>query len=363
MNQTNANMKISLLLLSGLTALTAVAQNPAAPRQPDPFPPPAPVAADKPEVAPVPPAAPQARPPARSIRRAVAEPAAEADADATTTELLKLSKAGINIKNRSNLDAFLPRSTKTGRTLVIQSADPDPGPLANAEEDLSVMGLILRKATGSASSDDKRRALGIEVDAMIFGSSSGARNIYLEGYGALFLLGVRFPLLPPPDKADETATKDTTSSDWQQAREEFLNSSRDWFEENFERPWVGGDRQPSEDYDKEKVEDLKTALLESMKNATHIRILKPTDYFTVVVQGAEIPRLEKTSTRGAYKGRADGRRGETVMTIRVKKSDIDAFANGTLDLAGFRKKTSVQSYLRRGDASVTTSQFHSTPKR
>src|SRR5262245_13117189 len=330
MHQTNAYMKISLLLLSGLTALTAVAQNPAVPRRPDPFPPPAPVAAaDKPEVAPVPPAAPQARSVTRAKRLATAEAAAEADAETTATDLLKLSKAGINIKNRSNLEALLPRSTKTGRTLIIQSTDPDPSALANAEEDLSVMGLILRKATGGASSDDKRRALGIEVDAMIFGSSSAARNIYLEGYGAVFLLGVRFPLHAPPDKADEAGTKDTTSSDWEKTREEFLNSSRDWFEENFERPWVGGDRQPTEDYDNEKVEDLKTALLESMKNAIHIRILKPNDYFTVVVQGAEIPRPEKTSTRGAYKGRTDARRGETVMTMRVKKSDIDTFVNGT----------------------------------
>ena len=91
-------------------------------------------------------------------------------------------------------DTYLPRSTKTGRTLVVQTSNPDATAIANAEEDLSVMALILRKATGDVRGDDKRIAMGIEVDSTVFGSSSGARNMYVEGYGALFLLGVRFPL-------------------------------------------------------------------------------------------------------------------------------------------------------------------------
>src|SRR6185295_13609494 len=119
-------------------------------------------------------------------------------------------------------DTFLPRSTKTGRTLVVQTSNPDPTAIFNAEEDLSVMALILRKATGSSRNDDKRTAMGIEV----FGSSSGARNMYVEGYGALFLLGVRFPLIAPADKVDETVTKDEPDNDWTEAREELLNSER-----------------------------------------------------------------------------------------------------------------------------------------
>ena len=59
--------------------------------------------------------------------------------------------------------------------------------------------------------------------------------------------------------------------------------------------------------------------------------------------------------------RGDAQRGETVMTIRVKKSDVDALAKGNLDLAGFRKKASIQTYFRRGDASVATSPFLTPP--
>jgi hypothetical protein len=265
-------------------------------------------------------------------------------------------------------DTYLPRSTKTGRTLVVQTSNPDATAIADAEEDLSVMALILRKATGDTR-DDKRMAMGIEVDSTVFGSSSGARNMYVEGYGALFLLGVRFPLIAPPEKAEEVATKDEPESDWARARAEFLGGERNTFELHVERVLAGvnqlrGERFASEEYDADKVEELKTDLLEALKNATHIRALKPEEFVTVVIQGAEAVRAEKTVTRSGgnvnvkvSSKRGDSRRGETVMTIRLKKSDADAFAKGSVDLAGLRQKASIQTYFRRGDASVATSPF------
>jgi hypothetical protein len=231
------------------------------------------------------------------------------------------------------------------------------------------MALILRKATGPRS-EEKRVAMGIEVDSALFGSSSGARNIYLEGYGALFLLGVRFPLVAPPDKAEEAIAKDPVSSEWATATEEYLRAGRNafWSDEDFDRArWKGLDRQVTEEYDADKVEELQTALLEALKNATHIRVLKPDDHVTVVIQGAESLRPEKAgghpggTGRVAAGNRANSNRGETMMTVSVKKSDVDVFAKGNLDLAGFRKKVGLQTYLRRGDASVATSLFLSPP--
>ena len=268
-------------------------------------------------------------------------------------------------------DTYLPRSAKTGRTLVVQTSSPDATGIANAEEDLSVMALILRKATGSSRNDDTRKAMGIEV----FGSSSGARNMYVEGYGALFLLGVRFPLIAPTDNVDETVTKDEPDNDWTDALKELRNSERNVFELHLERTWnkvnqLGGEQFASEDYDADKVEDLKTGLLQALKNATHIRALKPDESVTVVIQGAESMRMEKAVGRGpgggaklyAASSRRDSGRDETVMTVRVKKSDVDTFAKGNLDLAGFRKKAAIQTYFRRGDGSVATSPFLAPPK-
>lgn len=296
-------------------------------------------------------------------------------------------------------------STSRGnRSLVIQSTEPDPVANANTEEDLAIMSRILRKAVGSSRDEGRRFASGIEVDGSVFGSASGARNIYLDGYGALFLLTVRYPLIGPAEKPDTAKTKDTSSDEWKVAREEELQSSGG--------AGYGGssgslgqslnwsaERAPAEDFDAEKVEKLKTSLLESLKNATHIRALKPNDFVTVVVQGAESARTEamkrKPSTAavgkpsaspadsdgkgggtgggtGGQGGRGSGMvvtktvrtrngLGETVMTIRAKKSDADAFAQGKLDLDAFRKKAAVQTYFRRTDS--TSASFFAPPVR
>lgn len=361
-------MKRSLLIL-GLAALNTFAQDkaPLPPVEPAPAPPPAP--AVEPATALPAKAAPRAAAKGKRVE-SIAAPNAMAQA-ATALDVAKSQIAVAGKSFRSfEFDNVLPRSTKTGRTLVVQSVDTDPATIANAEEDMSVMALILRKATGGGSSDDKRMALGIEVDSTVFGSSSGARNIYVEGYGALFLLGVRFPLIAPQDKADEPQAKDERSNDWKEAREEYLASGRVELDDELQGVWKPGGRGTSglaEEYDANQVEQLKVALLESLKNANHIRILKPTEYVNVVIQGGEARISEKTVTtrggqvnvtvRSKVSSRSDSRRGETVMTLRVKKSDVDAFATGALDYAGFRNKATIQTYLRRGDASVSTSPF------
>ena len=279
-------------------------------------------------------------------------------------------------------------TSRGNRSLVIQTSDPDPVANANAEEDLAIMSRILRKAVGSSQDERRPRPLGIEVDGSVFGSASGARNIYLDGYGALFLLTARYPLIAPADKPEEPKAKDTASDEWKEAREEELQSnSRSGYGSasgSFVQSlnWSSG-RAPAEDFDAEKVEKLKTSLLESLKNATHIRALKPNDFVTVVVQGAESVRADvmkrKSSTSavgkpspspadsdvkpggrapttaGVKSARARSSLGETVMTIRVKKSDADAFAQGRLDLDAFRKKAAIQTYYRRTDS--TTANF------
>src|SRR5204862_5958190 len=83
-----------------------------------------------------------------------------------------------------------------GKALVIRTSDSDAKEQANLEEDLAVMSRILDKTMSKNLDDDRaNRFMGISV---LFAPGSGSiRNLYLEGYGALFLLNVNFPLLPP----------------------------------------------------------------------------------------------------------------------------------------------------------------------
>lgn len=286
---------------------------------------------------------------------------APAVADAQTQQALANVQATVAAIRRERIELELPRTTKTGRTLVVQVSEPDPVAMAELEEDLSVMALILRKATGGSMGDEKRMALGIEVDSSVFGSSSGARNLYVEGHGAMFLLAVPFPLIAPPEKSTQTKVKVKPDSDWAEAREELLKAERSRLEIQLERIWSGSGKPGAADYDAAKVEELTLDMLRALKNATHIRGLKPEEFVTVVIQGEESVRGEKWATPGknakSSSSKGDSRRGETVMTIRVKRADIDAFDSGKLDLPAFRKKAAIQTYFRRGDSSVGTATF------
>lgn len=261
---------------------------------------------------------------------------------------------------RERIELELPRTTKTGRTLVVQVSEPDPVAMSELEEDLSVMALILRKATGSSAGDEKRMALGIEVDSSVFGSSSGARNIYVEGHGAMFLLAVPFPLIAPPEKPGPAKVKVKPDSDWAEAREELYKAERSRLEIQLERIGAGNGKPGGAEYDAAKVEELTLDILRALKNATHLRGLKPEEFVTVVVQGEESIRGDKWTAQnkgGKVIARGDSRRGETVMTIRAKRADIESFDADKIDLAAFRKKASIQTYFRRGDSSVGTATF------
>jgi hypothetical protein len=387
---------IAILVLSALTA--AHAQQPEPPNVP--FPPKQP----SPQVAPVRAAAPPPQEIEKSVndivRRSlgVAEEAAAngvrfaqraTAAAATAAQNAEAQLQDLHSSTSLYGGSYGGSGTSRGnRSLVIQSTEPDPVANANAEEDLAIMARILRKAVGS-SQDDRRMVMNIPVDGSVFGSASGARNIYLDGYGALFLLTVRYPLIAPTEKPEEPKAKDTTSDAWREAArdEELENSGRPGgYGSASGQAWSwSSTRSPAEDFDAEKVDKLKTSLLESLKNATNIRALKPNDFVIVVVQGAEAVRTEvmkrKPSTTAVGKqspGPADpdskapgaapsklvvkssrnrSSLGETVMTIRVKKSDADAFAQGKMDLEAFRKKAAVQTYFRKTDSTSASNFF------
>ncbi|PYM10436.1 MAG: hypothetical protein DME18_16285 [Verrucomicrobia bacterium] len=246
-----------------------------------------------------------------------------------------------------------------GRALVIRTSDADAKAQGNLEEDLAVMSRIFDKTLAQKLDEDRQnRFMGINV---LFGpGSSPIRSIYLEGYGALFLLNVNFPLLPPPEKPEQTKDKSETDSTWEKAKRELYGQHDAWSQVGsaFKFSMAGGAEQ---EYDEKKVEDLKEGLLEAIKNATNIRNLKSDETITVCVFGGASAAPGKAKAAAKTKrvtvapddegnqvlleDREDGTPTHgTIMTIRAKKSDADAFARGKLNLNDFRKKTSITTY-------------------
>src|SRR6185503_17011719 len=155
-----------------------------------------------------------------------------------------------------------------------------------------------------------------------------------------------------------TKAKTDTDSTWEEAKQELYGQSDAWAQAGkaFKFSMASG---PQQEYDRDKVEDLKASLLEALKNATNIRGLKENESITVCVFGglsAAPGKARTVAKRGPNWKDAevvdvlvtspdDGppARG-TIMTMRVKKSDADAFATGKLDLDDFRTKVTITIY-------------------
>ena len=271
---------------------------------------------------------------------------------------------------------------RAGRALVIPKEAGDPKEFAEAEEDLNVMARILEKA--ASGRDDKHpHAMGIAIQGNTFfgsGSSSVPKNLYIEGHGAIFFLNVNFPLLAPATKIAEGDDKEKTSTEWEEARRELYQKPGSGFEFNWRPATTGG---PVEEYDADKVEDLKRDVTAALKNASHIRKLKSDETVTVVISGRSgggEPRLFRSSSGGGGGGgqgggvtsssgeartvrkaggggasagsprttvaiaRSGGESHGTKLILRARKADIESFQKDKFSAEDFRKKVTMIAY-------------------
>jgi hypothetical protein len=246
------------------------------------------------------------------------------------------------------LQKLIGRESNASRPLVIRSANADPKEQTNLEEDLTVMSHIFEKSLDDLPGGRPRggfKAAGIDV--VFAPNAAPMRSLYLDGYGALFLLNVSFPLVPPPQKVEQRE-KPAVDSAWTEAQEELFGQPND----------EKGDSTVFENYSEEKVNKLKDLLFDSLKNATNIRGLKPEDSVTVCVFGG--------SSSGRSKGKGNSKRAvmpkdgetvvvqdvlfenparQTILTLRVKKSDVDAYAKGKVNLEEFQKRVRATAYI------------------
>ncbi len=283
--------------------------------------------------------------------------------------------AGIDYQPGQSLYVKTFTTGSTGRNLIIRSSETDPKSLAATEEDLSVMGRILAKAAAKTGGDEENKAMGIRITTL---GGGGVKNLQIEGYGVIFLLKANFPLAGPPAKVAEEKPKEPGNSTWEDAKEE-LYGSPETTEPRQRRLRPGG---PAVEYDPKRVEQLENSLLEAMKNASNIRALKDGESVTVTVTSGENGSIAwedagignnafiapgaapnsignggygwSSAAPGGVAGGGGGRGGGepghkaghagTTLTIRAKKSDVDAFFRGKLNLEDFRRKATIALY-------------------
>jgi hypothetical protein len=231
------------------------------------------------------------------------------------------------------------------RNLVVLTTAQDPKDQAALEEDLAIMSRVLAKAAEDAPGRPGNPGRFMGIDVFFTPGGSQMRSLYIENYGALFFLNVNFPLIASPEK--RTEGKPTADSAWEDARQELYG-------QHSQEP-VG---EPAEEYSEEKVDKLKETLLEALKNASNIRGLKPSDFVTLWISGAGATSGNFRVIRAGGAGNKDGApmtidqfgvpSKKTVLTIRVTKEQIDAFAHGKLNVEAFQKKAQMTVYM--GDA-------------
>ncbi len=260
---------------------------------------------------------------------------------------------------------------RPGRTplnpLVVQHSTDDPAGAAHLEEDLAVMSRILNKAAEpEAGQTAQNWAMGIVVTTL--GASQAPQTLYLDGYGALFLLSVKYPLVAPEAEEAAKAPAVEPDSEWEAAKAEvFGRRGGAAARARAERGRKGAS------YDATQVEDLKLRLVDALKSAKNIRSLKDSDWITVVVTGSDGGRgaTVRAASPPVYQmdpelmkryglvpprmpdGPPDkdvmvytteaGPSGDSTsqMVLRVKREDVDAFANARLTADEFERRVSI----------------------
>lgn len=267
----------------------------------------------------------------------------------------------------------------TSAVVVIPTSEVDPTMLTQVKEDMGIMLQILREKLS-----EPRTILGTLYDfGDFFDSGGGTEALYLEGYGAVFVMKVSFPLMSAtsPSGSEPEPAGDPV---WQRARQRLYTpggiSGRS-----------GTTPIPT---DPESFEQFKDDMTGMLKHAANIRHL-PADesvVLTIVSQVSQSPGRFGQAARssygsggsygggfvaggtfsssssfsssgqvttygrtGGYGGGAYGATGGqngyggasapgTVLTLRAAKADIDAFAQGDITFEQFCTKVKTISY-------------------
>ena len=252
-----------------------------------------------------------------------------------------------------------------GGILVIPTAQMKMENLAVITEDMSIMSRIFDKQLGQLNEPAARGGLYGDFNPFFGRGNRTTEAIYLEGYGALFLMNVNIPLSAPPEvQQEEKAQEEDTDPVWSQMKREM------YAPQEVERR--RRTEQPEEKYDAEKVETLKTNLIKTLKHAANIRGLKSEQLVILTVIGDGY-RSASTITQSYTYGRSTGSSRivqtlpeveadsivPTVLTICAKKSDIDAFAKGELDYDQFRQRIDIfKSYAKAGQQTSPGIEVH-----
>ena len=166
-------------------------------------------------------------------------------------------------------------------------------------EDLRILGFILKKnlqpTLGEDSTDYK---LGVPMLLETGGRSIDAS--YIEGFGAIFNVRVRFPLIASTTQETKGDTGNA-DSEWEKARRAVQGE-----ESGEEQGGNMSGRPETPRYNPRLVEIVTRRVIESMKNAANLRHLKADEYVVVTVAGPPDTGANRMGQFGGFGGGSMG---------------------------------------------------------
>jgi hypothetical protein len=280
--------------------------------------------------------------------------------------------------------------TDRGKVLVIPTTEVKPEEFEATRSDMQVMLYILEKEL-----QKPRLIQGVFFDFGDFFDRDGQalQAVYVQDYGAFFFTEVDFPLVFPAEAQEPPVetTEEQVDPIWQRAQQEMFSP---------QHLAAGGPFPGRQERGPETLEELKKDLTRLLKHACNIRNLKADEWVILTVIGAGGWTIEggmmgpsgattrpRSKSSGAgmygtggyggggagfgyggyggagsimagygamggggfgYGGMAGvagmGTASSATLTMRVKKSDVDAFAKGDIDFEQFQQKVKILTY-------------------
>jgi hypothetical protein len=235
-----------------------------------------------------------------------------------------------------------PRARILRTVLVVPGPDLTGEGIGQITEDLAVMCRIFDKATvwagrmlpGQTAATIPVDISGIEIPE----NRVRTQALYLDGYGAVFFLPVDFPLAAPSQ--EQVPLKNESSGDpvWSQTANELRGAPQ------------ATPRAAAPQYDAQRVENLKAALVGTLRHAANLRTRRPSDAISIVVTTrqsqaggrAELLFQQRGLTAIAPAEEQAVAPVPTVLILRTTKPDVDAVAKGGLSREQFAAKVQVQ---------------------
>jgi hypothetical protein len=252
------------------------------------------------------------------------------------------SPVGGNVRGEINLPAqsygtrlnlIARRGTEPGAGSIILTSPHPAKDIDELSEDLTVLNYIfgqnLERTFGDRGTEYR---LGVPITMR---DNRLVETTYLQDFGILVKIHVPFPVLSNDEHDKKPENTTTPNNEWEKAK----------------RALYGGGEvdptataAPQSTYDERIVAELKRQIFDALKNVANIRHMESNESVTVAVLGAATTTVATIDPLTGLPTNVDSTR-PTVLTIHLRKSDIDAAgkaSNGAEDLA---KTAVITTYL------------------